>query len=95
VPEGTAPAEEDRGEVDEVAFRGDVVVHHEPVRIPISALPPRVQPPVPAFPTTLVIGSSGALWFAAALVTGATTPVVFALAWSALLVLDFRHNLKR
>jgi len=72
-----------------------MVVHHEPVRIPVGALPQRPRSAGPAFSTTFVIGTSAALWFAAALVTGAREPVIFASAWFVILVIDFRHNLKR
>ena len=72
-----------------------MVVHHEPVRIPVSALPRCPRPAGPAFSTTFVIGTAASLWFAAALVTGAREPVIFASAWFVILLIDFRHNLKR
>ena len=100
MPEGTSPAEKGRPEagrpeVGEVAVRDDVVVHDEPVRVPTSALPSRPQHPGPAFSTTFVIGTSASLWFAAALVSGERLAVVFAVVWLGVLLIDFRHNLRR
>ena len=100
MPEGTSPAEGGRPEagrpqVGEIAFHDDVVVHHEPVRVPVSALPAQPKPPGAAFSTTFVIGTSAALWFAAALVSGERMAVTFAVVWLVVLLIDFRHNLKR
>ncbi len=41
------------------------------------------------FSTTFVLGTAAALWFAAAIVSGGTIPVLFALGWLAVLILDF------
>ncbi|HEU4338883.1 MAG TPA: hypothetical protein VFS19_02345 [Planctomycetota bacterium] len=72
-----------------------MVVHHEPVRIPTSALPSRPKRAGPAFSTTFVIGAAAAPWFAAALLIGDRTPVTFACVWLAILLIDFSHNLRR
>ena len=82
-----------RGE-EEVAEQ--VVVHHEPIHIPSSALPPRPGPPPGAtFALTFVIGAAGAPWFAAALVSGGTVPVYFAVAWLAVLGVELGMSLRR
>ena len=104
MPERAAPAEEGRpgvgGPVPPFADPdpGDeVVLHDEPVRIPLSALPATSRPSGGSrFATILVIGTAGAPWFAAALVTGDRTAVYFAAAWLAVLLVDlafaFRHR---
>jgi hypothetical protein len=72
-----------------------VVVHHEPVRIPISALPPRLAPAGSRFSRTFVIGTAGALWFAAAAIIRDPVAVTFATAWGVALLVVFAHDLRR
>jgi hypothetical protein len=103
MPDGTRPAEEGAPEevggesgvdAQEVlrtfaAAADEAVVHPEPIPIPSGAIP---SPPAPAprssIGPTLVIGACGSLWFAAALSSGATIPIVIASFWFAFLAVD-------
>jgi hypothetical protein len=93
MPEGTSPAQEGPPEVTNLPRAVDpdaVVVHPDPVRIPISALPLPSRPRLrgSTFSTTFVIGVSAAPWFAAAFITGARVAVIFAACWGVVLALN-------
>lgn len=80
-------AREDLGPGDESAE--PIVVHPRPVRIPAGALPETLRPPSPSrFGPAFMIGASAAPWIAVAVVSGESVPVLFALAWLALLAVD-------
>ena len=66
-----------------------VVVHHDPIRIPVDLLPVKPRAPRPRqFSTTFVLGTAAAPWFAAAGVSGDPLAVSFALVWLAVILLD-------
>jgi hypothetical protein len=74
----------------------EIVIHHEPVRIPLSALPSRPPPPPgSSFATTFVIGTAAAPWFAAAWITGGEIAGGFALGWALLLLVNLLRVLRR
>jgi hypothetical protein len=73
-----------------------VVVHNDPVRIPFSALPSTPRPSGGSrFATILVIGTAGAPWFMAALITGEKVAIYVATGWLAVLVFDLAFALRR
>jgi hypothetical protein len=74
-----------------------VVVHHDPVRIPFSALPTgrRPEPRGSIFASTFVIGTAAAPWFAGAFLVGGNMAGTFALAWSVILALNLVIVLRR
>jgi hypothetical protein len=103
VPEGTPPAPEGSAS-DEVggdpireALGEDIVVHTDPVRIPISALPLESLPPPPGsrFATTFVTGTVASPWIAGALLLRDPIAAGFAVGWGALWVVAFISDLCR
>lgn len=75
----------------------EIVIHDEPVRIPVSALPsrPLPAPPGSSFATTFVIGVSSAPWFAAAWITGGPVANAFAAGWALVLLVNLLRVVRR